>query len=304
MNFTEKAAGKWPQIHAEFGVPDEAMRKKSHCPCPSQQAEKRSNGQQPFRYSDKEGRGNFFCECNPDGRGGGLKLVECMTGLSWRDAMTEIEKRGIVDGEYVPKPVLPIPELIREIRVKESQYLRSRGLNTPPTLKWGFRSENGRLWPVMAADIQRDDGFVTGRHFTFLENGKKRQESDGCPARRIVKRDPEGELAGGAVRLMPHGRVLGVGEGIETALAAHQLSGEPVWAVLNTALMKAFVIPEGVEHLIIFADHDRGFAGQAAAYALAARAHARKIKVTVEIPTRAGDDWNDVLLQQLKERAA
>jgi putative DNA primase/helicase len=305
MNFTEKCRGKWPEILAGFGVPFDsaAMRKKAHCPCPSGRAEKRGNGQEPFRFSDREGSGNYFCQCNPDGRGGGLKLVECMSGLGWRDAMREIEDRGHVDASIsAEKPAMPIPLLLAPQKVESSQYLASRGLKTPPTLHWGFREDGGKKWPVMCADITRVDGWIVGRHFTFLDGGKKRVEAPNMPARKIIKRDPEGSISGAAVQLMPFDKVLGVAEGIETALAAHQMADVPVWAALNTAGMKSFEIPAGVERLIIFGDRDNSFAGQAAAYALAQRAVAAGIKVTVELPDLVGD-WNDVLMSMQKGAA-
>jgi len=42
------------------------------------------------------------------------------------------------------------------------------------------------------------------------------------------------------VQLMPAGGVLGIAEGIETALSAAVLDGVPVWAALNTSLLARF----------------------------------------------------------------
>jgi len=101
-------------------------------------------------------------------------------------------------------------------------------------------------------------------------------------------------LRGGAIELYPAGEILGVAEGIETAIAAHMLSGLPVWSVVNTALMGQFKPPQGVKHVYIFADNDKNFAGQAAAYKLA-HSLSGKVGVEVMMPQIPGTDYNDLL---------
>lgn len=108
---------------------------------------------------------------------------------------------------------------------------------------------------------------------------------------------------GSAVRLAPIGDdgALGVGEGVETCLAASALFDIPVWSCLTAGNLATFDPPDSVRALTIFGDNDASFTGAAAAYALAKRlAAARRIAVTVEIP-RMYPDWCDVWLA---ERAA
>ena len=87
-------------------------------------------------------------------------------------------------------------------------------------------------------------------------------------------------MIGGAVRLGKAGRVLAVGEGLETM-------------VVN--------IPDQVERLVIFADKDRNGAGMAAASALAAREEARR-DVKILLPNadilegEKGIDWLDAVV--------
>ena len=54
--------------------------------------------------------------------------------------------------------------------------------------------------------------------------------------------------------------------------------------------------PEGAEHIIIFADNDENFAGQAAAYQAAHRLALRGIEVEV-VSRRPAEDWLDHLIQ-------
>ena len=65
--------------------------------------------------------------------------------------------------------------------------------------------------------------------------------------------------------------VLGVAEGIGTALAVHCATGMPVWSTINTTMLEGFEIPEGVEMVIVWADKDRSEAGQRSAQVLKTR---------------------------------
>ena len=109
---------------------------------------------------------------------------------------------------------------------------------------------------------------------------------------------------GGGVSLEPAGPVLGVAEGIETALSASIIWGVPCWSAINTALLMAWEPPTDVEEVIIFGDNDAGYAGQSAAFALAHRLASRSRKVRVEMPADAGLDWNDVLKAESAEETA
>lgn len=104
-----------------------------------------------------------------------------------------------------------------------------------------------------------------------------------------------GTIKGGAARLHEPINVLGIAEGIETALACRELFGVPTWAAISAGGMEAFVVPEGVERLIIYADHDANMVGQSAAYALAKRCSLAGMPVEVEIPPERGTDWLDRL---------
>jgi putative DNA primase/helicase len=105
------------------------------------------------------------------------------------------------------------------------------------------------------------------------------------------------DLAGAAIRLSPATQILGIAEGIETALAAAQIFDVPVWSCLNAQGIRDFQPPADIAELIVFADHDENYVGQAAAYDLARRLALAGKKVSVQIPQEPGD-WLDVLTAQ------
>ena len=108
-----------------------------------------------------------------------------------------------------------------------------------------------------------------------------------------------GELPdGSAVRLSEfNGGIIGIAEGIETALSASALYQIPVWAAINAGNLAKWIPPEGTEEVAIFGDNDPKFAGQAAAYALARRLASKNTPVTVHIPPMPGTDWADVYMK-------
>ena len=97
------------------------------------------------------------------------------------------------------------------------------------------------------------------------------------------------------MRLYEPDEELGVAEGIETALAAHELFKVPVWSALTAGGVKSFVPPRGLLRLHIYADNDANYVGQLAAFDLAHRLQRDGITVEVHVPEIADSDWLDVL---------
>jgi len=104
---------------------------------------------------------------------------------------------------------------------------------------------------------------------------------------------------GAAVRLALPDKIMGVAEGVETALSAMRLFRLPTWACLSDVRLASWWPPEGVLEVVVFGDRDASAAGQAAAWALAKRLKAKGIKSSVELPPHDGQDWNDVLVHHL-----
>ena len=106
-----------------------------------------------------------------------------------------------------------------------------------------------------------------------------------------------GPLAGACIPLYRPARgVLGIAEGIETALAAHCASGVPTVAAYCAGNLAAYTWPPGVNRIVVFADADP--AGAGAAQTLKARAMRAGLSVAVMTPTTPGADWCDVWAQR------
>ena len=134
-------------------------------------------------------------------------------------------------------------------------------------LRYAQLSEDGRSWDHsfyegLVAEIVNSEGHRVSLHRTYLDKGRK------APV-KAVKKVLGKELSGCAVRLAEtdESGVLGLAEGIETALSASELFGVPVWSVVAAFNFRNFVPPKSVRRIIIFGDSDKNFIGQREAYA-------------------------------------
>ena len=144
----------------------------------------------------------------------------------------------------------------------------------------------------MLSRMTDKDGVVTAVHRTYLtEDGQKAPVA-------AVKKITSGTTNGAVVQLGRPVRVLGIAEGVETALAAGEWFHMPVWAAIGAENLANFeAVPESVMRLVIFGDNDRNFVGQEAAYRLAKRWAGRLPAVEVALPPTAGSDWLDEYLR-------
>ena len=86
---------------------------------------------------------------------------------------------------------------------------------------------------------------------------------------------------------------LGIAEGVETALSAHQIFKMPVWAVMSANGVRSFPLIHGISRLVVFADNDD--AGLSAAHACGCRYSKAGVEVEIRYPPVPGSDWNDFL---------
>lgn len=161
---------------------------------------------------------------------------------------------------------------------------RSPALRYHPATPFGA-GKSVRFMPAILAVVTHRCQFL-GLQRIFLD-------LDGRPASMIKHKRTLGRQRHGAVALSPAKEVLGLAEGVETALSASMLLGVPVWATLGAERLDRIVIPEEVTRLILLADNDR--AGRRAVdrarlrYALAGR------EILVLWPPVPFTDWNDML---------
>jgi hypothetical protein len=166
-------------------------------------------------------------------------------------------------------------------------YLVGRGITgpAPPSLRQGTGMALGCIRPSLVAGVQAPDGGVIAVQRLFLT-------WDGNKAPTRLQRITTGRLREGAVRLAGAGPVLGLAEGVETALAAQQLAGVPVWASLGAERLPLVRIPPEVRELHLFADADE--TGERAAQRAAERHVRRGLKVLIRRPPEGFGDWADL----------
>jgi putative DNA primase/helicase len=165
--------------------------------------------------------------------------------------------------------------------------LRARdGLRFHPAVPLG-RGRDVRFRPAMIAAVH-DGPNLVALHRTFLEPDGSGLAADLDQSRRML-----GSPGGGAVRLARAGLILGLAEGIETALSASLHLRIPVWAALGNERLPTITVPIGVRRLLILADNDapgRRSAG------MAVTAHGVPGRLVCRLwPPGGLNDWNDRL---------
>lgn len=204
-----------------------------------------------------------------------------------------------------------------------ADYLHGRGLPLPECLPitddlrlhqrvayW----HGGRIlghFPAMVGLFRDVVGKPCGVHLTYLQ-----AQRDGC-VNKAVLFDPQsrdklpakkmrsvatGSLTGSAIRLFrPENGVLGVCEGLETAMAARYMSGVPMWACGSAHGIQSLVLPDDVNELVIVADNDANGTGIQAARALQRRYQCKLSSIKIWQPDVIGMDALDVLAAQVQK---
>lgn len=225
-------------------------------------------------------------------------LLRCFAGCDFLDILDELKHRGLVDGNpsstrssFRPSAIRlvePSPDVgavaIWEAAVEAQEtvvdeYLNRRGIYLrPPTIRCrldhrsmvaGVEALNGKVIAIQQTWLTPDGGKASGKRLTT------------------------GNLGGGAVRLGPAAKAMGLAEGVETALSAMQMAGLPVWASLGAARLHRVELPAEVGEVHVFVDNDEP--GRAAAKRAADIHTSLGRRVCLRSPPDECGDWNDFL---------
>lgn len=295
------ALGRWEFLLPRFGIDQRFLHLAPDGPCPL------CNGKARFKFKDMQ-TGSWFCnQC----RGGdGFELVKRFKG--WTFPQT----RDAVAAECGMLPANAVAPAAKQTATDKAAYMRKlcveasnvvagdpvhkyltnrcgevdwsilRDIRYHPTLPHSIEKQN---YPGMLAILRDEHGKGIGLQRVYLTMDGKKAQAD--PVRMTF-----GES--GVLRLGGHQSVLGVAEGIETAMCASRLFQVPCWAAISANGLESFKVPPGVEELVVFADNDRSFTGQLAAFTLAYAQNKAGIRVRVETPLTVGEDWCDVLTRR------
>jgi putative DNA primase/helicase len=248
--------------------------------------------------------------------GGPLSTLENATGLSGRELFAyAADVAGFRPGAQPERQAPTMParsaakDYSREIEfilskatpiagTPAERYLTARALPAPDSADLLFHPdlthwESRRGFPGIVAIVRDHAGNRVALHRTYLaDDGSAKAPLDN--PRKML-----GPVAGGAVRLAEiAGGVLGLAEGIETALAVMTACPQlPVWATLSASNLEQIVVPAKARRIVILADHDASRAGERAAEAAARRLAAEGRRVWIALPAREGEDFNDLLLR-------
>lgn len=236
-----------------------------------------------------------------DGEGGRL-LLKCFAGCEFEDILDELRGRGLVsndnrnDAHVHRLPVTPakprwhLPDaevraILKSCRpphgTRVQEYLERRGiLIMPSTLRYSEYEHR----PAMVAVVQRPDGVEIAVQRTFLR---------ACGEKASPKKLTTGNLGTGAVRLGYAAEVMGIAEGVETALSARFMTEIPVWASLGASRLHQVELPNIVREVHVFADNDD--AGRKAAEMARAAHEALGREVQIHFPRNGAKDFNDAI---------
>ena len=236
---------------------------------------------------------------------------QLLAPLIYRDADADARLRAVIAkiwGETV--------SLLHHKAVPAQRYLQGRRIplrqvaDLADTLRFHpqleYRDEAGTVigdYPGIVAAVTDPKGeMVTLQRIYLTVDGRKALVE--TPKKMMPV--PNGKaVTGASIKLgKPTAGMLGVAEGIETALAVRTGSGMVTWSVLNATLLESFDSPDNVRTLFIWADLDREHRGkrrgEEAAKKLAERLERCSIQSQTFLPPlpipagAKGVDWNDV----------
>lgn len=337
-----QAAGKWTSVLGAIApsLAEAIKRPGRHVACPVHPG-KDGNGFRLFKdFNDTGGGCCNTCGSFPDG----FKLLQWVTGDSFHQVLTAVAKElgtpsAPATTKRAPPPAPPkqtapddpgirlrlrsVYKSSKPISAPEAEparlYLRNRGLSlVPPMLRvhpalWYLDDDGQRHGPfptILSLVVDPEERGVTLHRIYLTPEGRKAP----VPApKKLMSHPADVSLHGAAIRLFPAGQVLGVAEGVETAIAVTEATGIPCWATISSTFLKTFIPPRGVQRVIAFADKDRPTAqfpegaGYEAGKSLVQKLWSKGFKASIELPPSEipedakGVDWLDEFVQNGKQ---
>ncbi|MBC2732808.1 MAG: hypothetical protein HF981_00435 [Desulfobacteraceae bacterium] len=305
----QDAKGRWPDIFAALGI-DVGDGKHKACPV--------CGGRDRFRFDDINGAGSWFCnQCDPHA-GDGFALIMKVVGCDFAEAAARV--RTVIGGcalaskknhqDDAAKRRANRRRLIATWKASApvtegcpvDNYLRGRGFDyAPPSnvIRYCpscYEPETAQEMPAMVAVVLNPEGQADTLHRTYLtRNGESWIKAQIEKPKKLMP--GVRKIKGSAIRLFQVGEVVGIAEGIETALACERRFKVSTWAAVSSSILQAFEPPAGIKRVIIFGDNDFNRVGQSAAGKLATRLLSTGYDVRIEISPLPGKDWADIPLE-------
>ena len=254
-------------------------------------------------------------------KGDAIDWLREVEGLTFEQAISALNgnlnlpEREMKRPACAPKPVEERDSFLEAQKIWKSAvtakgtlvetYLKARGIRVPPAY-WSelrfaprlYHSPSKRHFPAMIAKLSDDRGFSCIQR-TYLDPNEPKK-ADVMPNKMT-----KGLMRGSAVRFGEPEEMLGLAEGVESALSARALYSLPTWATLSCVRLKQIEIPKTVKVITIFGDQDK--AGKAEAFEAAEVYERRGLKAEIIFPASdfeacERDDFNSILQENRAPR--
>ena len=305
----QECHGRWSGILTSLGM-DEKVFNGRHQPCVF------CGGRDRARWD----RSKELYFCGQCGSRSPISLAIEFTGMSFKETMrairpnimsSELKISSQIDTQAAEEKIKRVHAGLKRITPDSvvALYLAKRGITVLPDQDCYQHDnlayyEDGVLlgsYPAMVSVIRTSDGNVATYHRTYLTHGGERAD---VPQHRKLM-TPMNPISGGAIRLFKcQSSVIGIAEGIETAISVSALDGMECWAAGSSSQLEKVVFPPHIKTVWIYEDSEPSFVGRRAASELACRLVRGGIEVKIVTPTPAGSitshalkyDFNDYLI--------
>jgi Toprim domain-containing protein len=179
-----------------------------------------------------------------------------------------------------------------------------KSLRAHPGLEYWDNSRNLGKFPAMVALFQASNDDPVTLHVTWLRSDGSAKAAVPVP-KKTLSVPKRGATKGGAIRLYaPRSGVLGVAEGIESALSLHLIRRIPVWSARCADGLEHIQVPKNLRRLEIGVDIDPSGKGQQVAQALASRIRKYSPRTQCFLVTPEVDGSGDLNDELRKARAS